>query len=255
VQIAASKVIVTGATGGIGQATVRTLLAHGCERVGLLARNADALSSLVQQLGTTWDPERIVPLVADVSDADEVSAAFAQFDQAAGGLNVLVNNAGILVEGLIFSASFKGIQRFSFDAWKRVIDTNLGGTFLCAQLAAERMIRKRQPGVIVNISSHSRMGRVAQSAYSASKGGVDALTFTLARELRGHGIRCCAVAPGLTDTPLLRDIDQGLLDKAVAEICVGRPGQPEEVAHGIRFCIENEFFNGRVLELDGGTFG
>jgi len=248
-------VIVTGATGGIGEATVRMLLDCGVARVGILGRNRERLSTLSDQLASEGSADRIVAMHADVTDGEAVEAAFKKFDEQAERLDVLVNNAGILAEGPIFSVSFKGIQRFPFERWQQVIDTNLSGAFRCAQLAIERMVRKRLRGLVLNVSSHSRRGRVAQSAYSASKGGLDSLTLTLARELRPFGIRCCAVAPGLTLTGLLKDIAEPHIKKATEEIAVGRPGRPEEIAHGIRFCIENDFFNGRILELDGGTFG
>ena len=254
-ELGGKHVIVTGATGGIGQATVRTLIAGGVSRVGLVGRTAKTLNVLVEQLAEEFGEDKILGLHADVTDADAMERAFATFDQVAEPLDVLVNNAGILAEGPIFGISFKGIQRFPFERWQQVLDTNLTAAFVCAQLAIERMVRKRVRGVVVNVSSHSRRGRVAQSAYSASKGGLDSLTYTLARELRSFGIRCCAVAPGLTRTGLLKDIAEAHIEQATKEICVGRPGHPEEIAHGIRFCIENDFFNGRVLELDGGTFG
>jgi 3-oxoacyl-[acyl-carrier protein] reductase len=116
------------------------------------------------------------------------------------------------------------------------------------------MFRKRTRGVIVNISSVSRQGRVGQTAYSASKGGIASMTFTLAQELAPYGIRCAAVAPGLVDTPMSDKIPGEAKKKMLEHVAVGRLGNPDEIAHGVLFCIENEFFNGRVLELDGGAF-
>ncbi|MGD0382168.1 MAG: SDR family oxidoreductase, partial [Thermoguttaceae bacterium] len=155
----------------------------------------------------------------------------------------------------LLSFSFRGIKRYAQEDWQTSIDTNLKGPFLCAQLAVEHMFRKRCKGVIINISSISRLGRAGQTAYSASKGGLTSMTFTLAQELMPYNIRCVAIAPGLVQTPMADKIPEDARKKMISSVAVGRMGRPEEIAHGILFCIENDFFNGRVLELDGGIFG
>jgi 3-oxoacyl-[acyl-carrier protein] reductase len=127
--------------------------------------------------------------------------------------------------------------------------------FLCSQLAVEHMFRKRSKGVIVNISSISRQGRAGQVSYSASKGGAASLTFTLAQELAPFGIRCVAIAPGLVATSMAEQIPEDRRKQMLSHVAVGRMGKPEEIAHGVLFCVENDFFNGRVLELDGGPLG
>ena len=194
-------------------------------------------------------------MLADVRDGEALAACFAEYVKQAGGLDVLVNNAGVLLEGVVFSLSFKGLHRYSLDDWQTTVDTNLKGVFLCSQLAVEQMFRKRCKGVIVNVSSYSRQGRVAQAAYSASKGGVASMTFSLAQELAPYGIRCVAVAPGLVETAMAEHGSEDFRKKMLDHVAVGRMGRPDEIAHGILFCIQNEFFNGRVLELDGGAFG
>ncbi len=194
-------------------------------------------------------------MLADVRDAEALTREFGTFVQQAGGLEVLINNAGVLIDGALLSFSFRGIKRYSQEDWQTSIDTNLKGPFLCTQLAVEHMFRKRCKGVIINISSISRMGRAGQTAYSASKGGLTSMTFTLAQELMPYNIRCVAIAPGLVQTPMADKIPEDARKKMISNTAVGRMGQPEEIAHGILFCIENEFFNGRVLELDGGALG
>lgn len=249
------RAIVTGASGGIGLATARALAEAGASAVGLMARNREKLDAAVAELSPGEHACRIIPLVADVRDAEALTACFADFINEAEGLDVLVNNAGVLLDGPVFSFSFKGIGRYSLDDWQTTVDTNLKGVFLCSQLAAEHMFRKRSKGVIVNISSYSRQGRVGQAAYSASKGGVASMTLTLAQELIPYGIRCVAIAPGLVDTPMAEKGSEEFRKKMLDHVAAGRMGQPEEIAHGVLFCIENDFFNGRVLELDGGAFG
>jgi 3-oxoacyl-[acyl-carrier protein] reductase len=254
-QLPGIRAIVTGATGGIGSAAVKALLAAGAAKVGMLARNRDKLDAAVAEMQSSKSDSRIFPMLADVRDADGMAGQFADFAQQAGGLDVLINNAGVLIDGALLSFSFRGIKRYSQEDWQTSIDTNLKGQFLCAQLAVEQMFRKRCPGVIINISSVSRLGRVGQTAYSASKGGVASMTFTLARELAPYNIRCAAIAPGLVQTPMAEKIPESARANMLSHVAAGRMGRPEEVAHAILFCIENEYFNGRILELDGGAFG
>lgn len=249
------RAIVTGATGGIGLATVRALLEKGAAQVGLLARNEEKIGKAIEAFDSAELRSRLVPLLADVRNPEELSKAFEVFMQATGGLEVLVNNAGVLLDGALVSFSFRGVQRYNLENWQTTLDTNLRGAFLCSQIAVEQMFRKRCKGVIVNISSISRQGRAGQTAYSASKGGIASLTCTLAQELAPYGIRCTAIAPGLVDTPMAATIPEEARNKMLEHVAVGRMGRAEEIAHGVLFCIENEFFNGRVLELDGGAFG
>jgi 3-oxoacyl-[acyl-carrier protein] reductase len=254
-QLSGIRAIVTGATGGIGLAAVKALLDGGAARVGMLARNREKLDAAVAQFEADGSDSRITPMLADVRDAETLALQFTQFAQQAGGLEVLVNNAGVLIDGALLSFSFRGIKRYSQEDWQTSIDTNLKGQFLCAQLAVEQMYRKRVAGVIINISSISRLGRTGQTAYSASKGGVASMTFTLAQELAPYNIRCAAIAPGLVQTSMADKIPENARKNMLSHVALGRMGRPDEVAHAILFCIENDFFNGRVLELDGGAFG
>jgi 3-oxoacyl-[acyl-carrier protein] reductase len=254
-KLAGTRAIVTGATGGIGLATARALIEAGASCVGLLARDQQKLAAATESLVQNGGNTRVLPLLADVRNPDEVSKAFAEFVKEAGGLDVLVNNAGVLLDGALVSFSFKGAARYSLDDWQTTIDTNLKGVFLCCQLGAEQMFRRRCRGVIINISSVSREGRIGQVAYSASKGGVASITFTLAQELAPWNIRCVAIAPGLVDTPMAQRIPEERRKEMLKRVAVHRPARPEEIAHGVLFCVENDFFNGRVLELDGGAFG
>ncbi len=249
------RAIVTGASGGIGLATARELLKADAAHVGVLARNQEKLDAAVESLNNEKHSGKAVPLLADVCDADALAGCFAEFVEQAGGLDVLVNNAGVLIDGALFSFSFKGIGRYSLDDWQTTMDVNLKGPFLCSQLAVEHMFKKRCKGVIVNISSYSREGRVGQAAYSASKGGVASMTFTLAQELKPYGIRCVAIAPGMVETAMAEKGTDEFRKKMLEHVAAGRMGSTEEIAHGVIFCIENDFFNARVLELDGGAFG
>ena len=164
---------------------------------------------------------------------------------------MLVNCAGVLRDGAMWTPKSK----YSLDDWNDVIDTNLRGTFLCAQLAAEAMFRRRIRGVIVNLSSVSRRGRAGQIAYAASKGGIASMTAAMAQELAAMKIRCCGVAPGLIDTPMGRQVPEGHRKEIMRQTPVRRMGTAEEVADAILFCIRNDFVNGTTLEIDGGFPG
>jgi 3-oxoacyl-[acyl-carrier protein] reductase len=254
-ELSTVRAIVTGASGGIGLATARALAEAGAAHVGLLARSQEKLDAAVESLKGQQSSTNVIPILADVRDPEALKQGFASFVQQAGGLDVLVNNAGVLLDGALLSISFKGISRYRLDDWQTTMDVNLKGVFLCSQLAVEQMVRKRSKGVIVNISSYSRQGRPWQAAYSASKGGVASLSLTLAQELAPYGIRCVAIAPGMIDTSMAQQGSEEFRKKILDHVAVGRLGRPEEVAHAVLFCIENGFFNGRVLELDGGAFG
>jgi 3-oxoacyl-[acyl-carrier protein] reductase len=160
------------------------------------------------------------------------------------------------------SVSFAGVKRYPLEQWETTLDTNLTGAFLVSREAIAAMLRSRIPnsspdecrGLVVTISSISRLGRAGQAAYSASKGALVSLAVTLAQELAPSRIRSVAIAPGLVDTPMAARIPQVHRSEMLDRVTVGRMGCPDEIAHAVRFCIENEFFNGRVLEIDGGAF-
>jgi 3-oxoacyl-[acyl-carrier protein] reductase len=188
-----------------------------------------------------------VAVEAQVADTfDHIVADFGRFDG-------LINNAGILRDALLVKAKDGVITgKMTLAQWQAVIDVNLTGVFLCGREAAERMIRLGHGGVIINISSISRAGNAGQSNYTAAKAGVAALAVVWARELARYGIRAAAIAPGFTHTPILETMKPEMLAKMLAPVPAGRMGEPTEIAHAARFIFENDFYNGRVLELDGG---
>ena len=146
-----------------------------------------------------------------------------------------------------------GIKKHDLDAWNKVISTNLSSIFYVTVNVVEKMILNRTKGVIVNISSVSSSGNAGQSAYSAAKAGVNALTATWAKELGMMGIRVVSVSPGFTDTESTHKVmSQSNLKNLIREVPLRRLGMPEEIADGILFAIKNDFINGKVLELDGG---
>jgi 3-oxoacyl-[acyl-carrier protein] reductase len=170
-----------------------------------------------------------------------------------GSLDILINNAGIIRDALMVKAKDGAIlDKMSLAQWQAVIDVNLTGVFLCAREAAERMIKGGKGGVLVNISSISRHGNAGQTNYSAAKAGVTAMAVVWAKELARFNIRAAAIAPGFIATDIVATMRPEMLEKALNSVPLKRPGTPDEVAKAAQFVVENDFFTGRCIDLDGG---
>ena len=171
-----------------------------------------------------------------------------------GGINVLINNAGILRDGPLAKKEGGWTRKLPTSVWKQVIDVNLTAPyFLARELVANALQRERHECVIVNISSLSRAGNPDQSNYSASKAGLDACTRTWALELAPYGIRVGGIAPGLVDTPMLNQLAEETRSALIAGIPLQRIGTPHEIWLALKFIIECDYFTGRVIEVDGGS--
>jgi 3-oxoacyl-[acyl-carrier protein] reductase len=146
-----------------------------------------------------------------------------------------------------------GIEKHDIAMWNRVLSTDLSSVFYMTSCVVEKMITTRTKGVIVNISSVSAAGNAGQSAYSAAKAGVNALTATWAKELSVMGIRVVGIAPGFIETESTKEaLSDATLQETVKKVPLRRLGKPEEIAQGVVSVIENDYFNGKVYELDGG---
>jgi 3-oxoacyl-[acyl-carrier protein] reductase len=165
---------------------------------------------------------------------------------------VLINNAGILRDAMLIKRDNGQLKKMSLEHWQKVIDVNLTGVFLCGREAAEHMIHFGNGGVIINLSSISRAGNIGQSNYAAAKAGVASLTVVWAKELARYGIRTGAIAPGFIHTEILNAMPEQILQSVLTQVPLRRGGQPEEVANAAAFIIENDYFSGRIVELDGG---
>jgi 3-oxoacyl-[acyl-carrier protein] reductase len=239
------KVIVTGGAQGMGL-HFATRLAEAGARVAVGDLNEAGLAGL---------PPTIERRRLDVTDEAEVAAFVAWAAERLGGLNALVNNAGILRDGLLVRRDRQSgeITTLSKRDWDAVIGANLTGATLMAREVVATMARAgSRPGVIVNISSVARHGNRGQSNYVAAKAALAANTVTWAREFAGFGIRVGAVAPGMVETPMTRGMNQKARDALVAAIPVGRIGLPEDLWRAVRFVIECDYFNGRCVDVDGG---
>jgi len=248
VELKNSIVLVTGAASGLGEACVRLCLERGGKAI-ILDRDADKGRTLAAELG---DAAHFVQ--ADVTSESEVSAAVNLAYESFGGLNVVVNCAGVGWAGRTVSKD----GPHALDLFETVIKINLIGTFNVIRLAAARMMNNEpnaagERGVIINTASVAAFdGQIGQAAYSASKGGIVGMTLPIARDLSRNGIRVMTIAPGLFDTPLL-----GMLPEE-ARISLGqqvpfppRLGQPSEYAHLAAAIVENSMLNGETIRLDG----
>lgn len=244
-ELRGKKVIVTGGVRGLGRQMVERLAAKGAE-VTVFDRDADGLAELGLRGGVGC-------VECDVSDYERVAAEVARYHEGHGAADVLVNNAGILYSAPLVRLGPSGVERHDVEAWHRVLAADLSSVFYMTACVVEKMVATRTRGVVVNISSVSASGNAGQSAYSAAKAGVNALTATWAKELGPLGIRVAAVAPGFTETDSTREaLSEAVLRETVKRVPLRRLGRPEEIADGVVHVIENDFFNGKVFELDGG---
>ncbi len=243
-----TRALVTGGARGMGRCFVRQLQQHGA-RVHFCDLDADGVSQASEALGVSGS-------VADVSKEGDVARCFDEASAAlGGGVNLLVNNAGIIRDGLLLKRDRNSGELLPFPKtrWDQVLAVNLTGPFLCARELALRCVRDEiRPAAIVNLSSISRAGNMGQSNYSAAKAGLVADTVIWARELARHGIRVVAIAPGFIRTPMVESMRPDALAKVIAPVPLGRLGEPEEIWQALRFAVECDYFTGRVLEVDGG---
>ncbi len=243
-------VVITGAGRGIGRALAIRFATQGAN-IALLDMNTTDLAAAAQQCAKLG--VRAMSYTVDVSREAEVTAALDAVVRDFGSLDVIINNAGIVKDALLIKVKDGDVVgKMSLEQWRAVIDVNLTGVFLCAREAAERMIKLAKGGVIINISSISRHGNAGQSNYAAAKSGVASMAVVWAKELARYGIRVGSIAPGFTHTDILASMKPEVLEKVIAPVPLKRLGQPDEIAHAAQFIVENDFFTGRCLDLDGG---
>jgi 3-oxoacyl-[acyl-carrier protein] reductase len=245
-ELRGKKVIVTGGVRGLGRAMVEKLIANEAA-VTVFDLNAAGLNELREQ-------ESLVNCVeCDVSDYEQVVKATNQYHEEFGPADILINNAGILYSEPLIKITSEGVARHGAEMWNKVLAADLSSVFYMTVCVVEKMITTRTRGVILNISSVSSSGNAGQSAYSAAKAGVNALTAVWAKELGPMGIRVIGVAPGFTDTDSTKEaVSEAALRETVKRVPLRRLGKPAEIADGVVSVIRNDFFNGKVLELDGG---
>ncbi|OZB10013.1 MAG: 3-oxoacyl-ACP reductase [Marinobacter sp. 34-60-7] len=245
-----SVIAITGGGQGLGRAMAEYLAAKGA-RLSLIDLVQEKLDDTAAACKRAGGEARTY--VCNVAKEEDVEATFKAIIQDFGQLNGLVNNAGILRDGVLVKFKDGKLEkRMELSQWQSVIDVNLTGVFLCGREAATRMIENGDQGVIINIASISRAGNMGQSNYSAAKAGVSALVPVWAKELARYGIRCMGIAPGFIETEMTASMKPEALEKMTAGIPLQRLGTPMEIAHSVAYIFENDYFTGRILELDGG---
>ncbi len=240
--------VITGGASGLGRATATRFVAAG-GRVAVLDRPASAGADVAKTLGPA---AAFTP--ADVTSADEVTAALERARDHLGAINVLVNCAGI-------GTAMKTLGKrgpASLEDFTRVIQVNLIGTFNCTRLAAVHMAGNTpsaggERGVVINTASVAAFdGQIGQAAYSASKGGIVGMTLPIARDLAEIGVRVMTIAPGIFETPLLGTLPEPVRRSLAQQIPFPpRLGRPEEYAALVAHIVENEMLNGETIRLDG----
>ncbi len=231
--------VVTGGTRGIGEAVSLALKEAGFTVAANYAGNAERAKAFSDSSG-------IASYAWDVADHEACLAGCAKVEADLGPIDVVVNNAGITRDGTLL--------RMSHDAWKAVIDTNLGGCFNMAKATFPGMM-ERGWGRIVNIGSiNGQAGQYGQVNYAAAKSGIHGFTKALAQEGAKKGVTVNAIAPGYIDTDMVAAVPADVLAKIVAKIPVGRLGQASEIARGVAFLCSEEggFVTGSTLSINGG---
>lgn len=246
------KVIaITGAAQGLGRAMADILADEGAH-IALLDMQEDALNQAVAELCEKGITARAY--VCNVTKESDVESVFQQIAGDFKQLNGLINSAGIMRDGMLLKVKEgKVAKKMPLDQFQSVLDVNVTGTFLCAREAAANMIELGCEGVIINLSSVSRAGNMGQTNYSASKAAVATMTVTWAKELAKFGIRAACIAPGLVDTAMARQMRPEMMEMFLNTVPLRRLAKVEELGHTARFIFENDYFTGRVVELDGGT--
>ncbi|WP_174274317.1 acetoacetyl-CoA reductase [Sphingomonas bacterium] len=231
--------IVTGGTRGIGEAISIALGEQGITVAANYAGNDERARAFTDRTGITafrWD----------VADPEAVQNGVAEVEQALGPIDIVVNNAGITRDAVML--------KMSYEDWKQVIDTNLGGCFNMAKATFAGM-RERKWGRIVNIGSiNGQAGQYGQVNYAAAKSGIHGFTKALAQEGAKFGVTVNAIAPGYIDTDMVAAVPRDVLDKIVSRVPVGRLGQAHEIARGVAFLCSDDagFVTGSTLSINGG---
>jgi 3-oxoacyl-[acyl-carrier protein] reductase len=235
--------LVTGASQGIGRACALRLARSGAT-VALAARSQEKLNEVVSEIAAAGGKAAVFPM--DVSEEEQIKAAFKAALAQFGKIDILVNNAGITRDQLV--------MRLKRADWDSVLNTNLTSAYLCTQQAISSMLKQRW-GRIINITSiFGQIGQAGQANYAASKAGLIGLTMAIAREVASRNITCNAVAPGFIETAMTSGLGEDFRQNAVKMIPLGRVGAAEDVANAVAFLAseESSYITGHVLNVNGG---
>lgn len=232
--------IVTGGSRGIGEAIVYKLASMGADIALIYVGNSEIALKVCNNVTEKFNV-KCISYNCDVSDFNLVKETIGQIKADFGGVNILVNNAGITKDGLI--------AMMKEEDYDKVLDINLKGTFNMIRHTSGLFIRAKE-GCIINISSISgMMGNAGQCNYSASKAGVIGLTKSVARELASKNIRCNAIAPGFISTDMTKHL---VNDELIKSIPLGRVGEVDDIAGAVEYLVKAKYVTGEIIKVDGG---
>lgn len=247
-----SKFIVTGGSSGMGRCFTKELARHGADVV-FCDLNEEGIQAVEAEcVGLSGS---VKGMICNVAEEEQVKKLVNDAAEHMGGLNGIINNAGIIRDGLLVKKDRNTgeVKSLSSKKWQQVIDVNLTGVFLGSREFAEWHIKNGgTDGVIISISSISRHGNKGQSNYSAAKAGLVSMTALWAGELGKYGIRTGAIAPGFTRTPILEQMPPEMLERLCKPVPLRRVGEPEEIFTTVKYIIECGYFTGRCIDVDGG---
>jgi 3-oxoacyl-[acyl-carrier protein] reductase len=245
-ELSKANIIITGAGSGFGKAMALYFSSRKAT-VFAIDINKTSLSKLKKK------DKSIYTYICDVSNNDDVEIVIDKIFKHHTGVNVLINNAGIMKNAPLVNILNRPDSKHSIKLWNEVIQVNQNSVFYMARSVIDSMIKNRNKGVVINISSIAAKGNAGQTAYSASKAAVEAMSRVWAKELGTFGIRSVAIAPGFMNTLGTNDaLEKTMLGKWVSKTPLNRTGTIDEVVLASQFAIENDFFNGVVLDLNGG---
>lgn len=239
-------VLITGGAAGIGLHFAQSL-----EKMGAKIAILDIDEKRLEEVSTSSPQFFCTP--CDITQPEQVERAVRSVYEHFNGLDILINNAGILFSAPLIGLTSEGLKKHDYAQWNRVINTNLNAVFYVTTNVVETFAKHRTSGLIINISSVCAAGNAGQSAYSAAKAGVNALTATWSKELAPWGVRVVGLAPGYIDMgSTVTALSESRLKEIRAEIPLRRLGTIEELTQALFSLIQNDFFHGKTLELDGG---
>jgi len=239
-----NNLLITGAAGSIGYEIIKKFYES---KYNIIAVDITKKKDLIKIF------PKINYFSCDLTNEKLTKKLFLKIEKKFKSIDVLINNAGLIFNSLIVSRTKNGLKKHSYIEWKKVLSSNLNSTFLTSTYAIENMVLNRKSGLIINISSISAEGNIGQAAYSSSKAAIESFSTTLSKELAIFGIRVVSIAPGFFNT---KSTHKSLSKNQVLNIKsitpVGRLGKIQELTNAINFVINNKFYNGKVLKIDGG---
>lgn len=242
-EIEGALALVTGGAKGLGLVIARHLFENGA-KVIVLDVDVDALGSL---------PHGLLAHTMDVTSITEVKGVIQSLVEEYGSPDILVNNAGMIYSEPLINIMNPAQMAHDYERFRKCLTINLDSVFIVTSAIVEHMVCARRHGVVINVSSISACGNEGQTAYSAAKAGVEAMTVTWAKELGRLGIRSNAIAPGFINTVSTRDsLRECALEHIVSSTPLRRLGEPHDVAFAVSSLIQNDFMNGVILKVDGG---